>query len=65
MGEVKEKIMEVKRRNRWNRERDVKERYVNFTQIIKGKLEQTTPRKKKNKQNKTSELEDKEKHEVN
>jgi hypothetical protein len=40
---VKEKITKVKRDNGWNKERDVKERYDNFTQIIKGKLEETTP----------------------
>jgi hypothetical protein len=38
MEEVKENITEVKTHNGWNRERDVKERYENFIQIIKGKL---------------------------
>jgi hypothetical protein len=32
---VKEKIMEVKTHNRWNRERNIKGRYENFIQIIK------------------------------
>jgi hypothetical protein len=50
MEKVKEKITEVKTPNGWNRERDVKERYENFIQIIKGKLEETTP-KRKNKNN--------------
>jgi hypothetical protein len=46
---VKEKIMEVKIHNGWNRERDVKEKYENIIKIIKGKLEETTPtRKNKN-----------------
>jgi hypothetical protein len=49
-GKVKEKITEVKRDNGWNRERDVKEMYENMIQIIKGKLEETTP-KRKNKNN--------------
>jgi hypothetical protein len=35
--------------NRWNTNRDVKERYNNFIQIIKGKLEETTPKRKKKK----------------
>jgi hypothetical protein len=47
---VKEKITEVKRDNGWNRERDVKERYENFIQIIKRKLGETTPKRKKQKQ---------------
>jgi hypothetical protein len=58
MEKVKEKITEVKTHNRWNRERDVKERYENFIHIIKGKLEETTLKEK----TKTiSEMEDKEK----
>jgi hypothetical protein len=43
---VKEKITEVKTHNEWNREMDVKERYENYIQIIKGKLEYTTPKRK-------------------
>jgi hypothetical protein len=46
----------VKTRNIWNRERDVKERYENFVQIIKGKLEETTPGRKD--KNKTSQMDD-------
>jgi hypothetical protein len=57
-GKVKEKITEVKMDNGWNREGDVKERYENFIQLIKGKVEETTP-KRKNKT--TSETEDNEK----
>jgi hypothetical protein len=49
-GKIKEKITEVKTNNGWNREMDVKERYENYIQIIKGKLEDTTP-KRKNKKN--------------
>jgi hypothetical protein len=47
MEKVKENITEVKMKNRWNREKDVKERYENFIQIIKGKLEETTPKMKR------------------
>jgi hypothetical protein len=36
----------VKTHNGWNRERDVKEMYENFIQIVKGKLEETTPKRK-------------------
>jgi hypothetical protein len=50
MGKVKEKITEVKKHNGWNRERDVKERYEYFIQIIKGKLRETTAKRKKQKQ---------------
>lgn len=46
MGRVKESILEVKTRNRWNRERDVKEKYDNFMKIIKGKLEENSPKRK-------------------
>jgi hypothetical protein len=46
----KEKIMEVKTHNGWNRDRVAKERYKNFTQIMKGRLEETAP-KRKNKNN--------------
>jgi hypothetical protein len=45
---VKEKITEVKTHHGWNRanrERDIKERYEKFIQIIKGKLEETTPKR--------------------
>jgi hypothetical protein len=49
MEKVKEKITEVKTHNGWNRERDVKKRYENFMQVIKGKLEETTPKRKKTK----------------
>jgi hypothetical protein len=35
MDKVTEKITQVKTHNGWNRERDVKERYENFIQIIK------------------------------
>jgi hypothetical protein len=45
MEKVKEEIAELKTHNRWNRERDVKERYDNFIQTIKGKLEETTPKR--------------------
>jgi hypothetical protein len=41
---VKGKITEVKTRKGWNRERNVKETYDNFIQIIEGKLEETTPK---------------------
>jgi hypothetical protein len=58
MEKVKDKIMEVKTHNGWNRERGVEERYENFIQIIKGKLEETTPRRK---DKRISEMEDKEK----
>jgi hypothetical protein len=34
-----------KSHNGWNRERDVKEKHNNFIQIIKGKLEETTPKR--------------------
>jgi hypothetical protein len=34
--------------NGWNRERNVEERYENFIQMIKGKLEATTPKRKNN-----------------
>jgi hypothetical protein len=47
MEKVKNRITEVKTRNGWNRERDVKEGKDNFIQIIKGKLEQTAPKRKK------------------
>jgi hypothetical protein len=50
MEKAKEKITEVKTHNGWNRERDVKERYENFMQTSKGKLEGTTP-KRRNKNN--------------
>jgi hypothetical protein len=43
---LKKKITEVKRDNGWNRERDVKERYENFIQVIKEKLGETTPKRK-------------------
>jgi hypothetical protein len=46
MEKVKEKITEVKTHSSWNRERDVKERCENFIQIIKVKLEETTPKRK-------------------
>jgi hypothetical protein len=46
-GKFKEKITEVKTHNRWNRERDVKERCGNFIWIVKEKLEETTPKRKK------------------
>jgi hypothetical protein len=39
------KKLKVKTHNGWNRERDVKERYENSIQIIKGKLEETTLKK--------------------
>jgi hypothetical protein len=45
-GKVKEKITEVKTHNGWKRERDVKERHKNFIQIIKGKLVETTHKRK-------------------
>jgi hypothetical protein len=47
---VKEKISEIKSHNDWNRESYIKERYQNFIQVIKGKVEETTP-KRKNKYN--------------
>jgi hypothetical protein len=50
MEEVKKKIMEVKMHNKWDSERDVKEMSDNFNQIIKRKLEETTP-KRNNKNN--------------
>jgi hypothetical protein len=34
-GNDKEEITELKTHNGWNRERDVKERYDNFIQIIR------------------------------
>jgi hypothetical protein len=34
--EVKEKVVEARTHNGWDRERDVKERDENFIQIIKG-----------------------------
>jgi hypothetical protein len=37
MEKVKEKLTEVKTHSAWNRDRDVKERYENFIQIIKRK----------------------------
>jgi hypothetical protein len=46
MEKVKEKITEVKTHNGRNRERDVRERYENFIQIIKGKLKGTNPKRK-------------------
>jgi hypothetical protein len=46
MEEVQEKITEVKTYNGWKREWDVKERYENFIHIIKGKLRETTLKKK-------------------
>jgi hypothetical protein len=56
-GKVEEKITDGKTHNGCNRDRDVKERYENFMQIIKGKLEETNPKKKRP----TLEMEDKEK----
>jgi hypothetical protein len=56
MERGKEKITEVEMHNGRNRERNIKEWYENFIQIIKGKLEETTPKKKGNT---TSEMEDK------
>jgi hypothetical protein len=56
--QVKEKITEVKTHNGWNRERGVKESYDKLIQILKGKLEETTP---KEITTTTSEMEDKEK----
>ncbi|PNF30200.1 hypothetical protein B7P43_G08428 [Cryptotermes secundus] len=41
-----EKIREVKTHDGWNRERDVKERYDHLIQIIKGKVADTTPKRK-------------------
>jgi uncharacterized protein YktA (UPF0223 family) len=46
MGKVKEKITEVRTHNGWNEDRDVKEKYENFIQIIKAKLEETTTERK-------------------
>jgi hypothetical protein len=46
MEKVKEKFADVKTHVGWNRVRDVKERYDNFIQIIKGKLAETTPIRK-------------------
>jgi hypothetical protein len=46
MEKVMKKIMEVKTHNGWKREGTVKGRYENFIQIIKGKLEDTTPKPK-------------------
>lgn len=46
MDKVIEKIREVKTHDGWNRERDVKERYDHLIQIIKGKVADTTPKRK-------------------
>jgi hypothetical protein len=45
MEKVKEEITELKTHNGWDRERDIKERYDDFIQIIKGKFEETTPKR--------------------
>jgi hypothetical protein len=46
METIKGKIAEFQTYNGRNRERDLKERYENFIQIIKGKVEETTPKRK-------------------
>jgi hypothetical protein len=43
---LRKNITEVETHNEWNREKDVEERYENCTQIIKGKLEETTLKRK-------------------
>jgi hypothetical protein len=48
MEDVKEKITEVKTHNGWKRERDMKEMYKNCIQMFKGKLEETTAKRKNN-----------------